>query len=227
MDTPGRVSAQCGGERERMMGVWAAHLDDERVLKHGIPHDPQPLVLHARPDVGHGQGPPRGWADLADRAAHRLLLPSHEVLAGALCLRHPEGRGVVTRGLNPARFPAWGLARSSEDPTASPGRHHPGPGVDDGRRTPSRTGSGNVFRPFVARSSKCQYKPLWFLRASSVCRAEDWEKREKSRPPLKEERHSPSPWKRDANGSGAVMGSCFFQETIDRHQSEPVQSFLK
>ena len=75
-------------------GWGAAHLDDERVLKHGIPHDPQPLVLHARPDVGHGQGPPRGRADLADRAAHRLLLlPSPGVLAGALGLWHPEVAG--------------------------------------------------------------------------------------------------------------------------------------
>lgn len=159
--TPGPRRCSVGGRARGVAGVRAAHLDDERVLKHGIPHDPQPLVLHSRPDVGHGQGPPRGRADVADRAAHRLLLlPSHEVLTGALGLWHPGGHGESTRGQDPARFPAWGRARSSERPTASPGPHHPDPGVGTGRRAPSEAGRGNLDHPLILRIPKGQYKPL-------------------------------------------------------------------
>lgn len=168
------------GRARRVAGVRAAHLDDERVLKHGIPHDPQPLVLHSRPDVGHGQGPPRRRADVADRAAHRLLLlPSHEVLTGALGLWHPGGHGESTRELDPARFPAWGRARSSEGPTASPGPHHSDTGVGTGRRAPSEAGRGNLGHPLTAKRPKGQYKPLWFLGASSGGRAAVWERRKK------------------------------------------------
>lgn len=69
----------------------SAHLDDERVLKHGVTHDPQPLVLHARTDVCHGQRPSGRRADLADRAAHGLFLlfPSREVLPGLSLIWHP------------------------------------------------------------------------------------------------------------------------------------------
>lgn len=54
--------------------VERTHLDDEVVLQHGIPHHPQPLVLHPGPEVGHGQGPPDRREDLAWGAAHRRWL---------------------------------------------------------------------------------------------------------------------------------------------------------
>lgn len=129
--------------RASSKGWWCvgSHLDDERVLKHGIPHDPQPLVLHARPDVSHGQGPPRGRADLADRAVHRLL-PSHEVVAGALGLWHPGGRRESTRGLSPARFPAWGpraqlLGAHRLDPTTWTPGWAPAAGLPQERGAPT------------------------------------------------------------------------------------------
>ena len=116
--TPRATWVLSEGRARKGGDVWAAHLDNKRVLKHGIAHDPQPLVLHARPDVCHGQGPSWGWADLADGAAHwLLLLPWQEVLAGALDLWHLGGRGESTRGLDAARFPAGGPAGSSEEPT--------------------------------------------------------------------------------------------------------------
>lgn len=102
------------GRAERGRWVWGGpHLDDERILKHGIPHDPQPLVLHARPDVGHGQGPPRGWADLADGAVDRrlLLLPSREVLAGVPGLWHPGGSPGVGPPAGFSALPSLGAGR--------------------------------------------------------------------------------------------------------------------
>lgn len=166
--------------------MGTAHLDDERVLKHGISHDPQPLVLHARLDVGHGQGPPRGWADLADRAAHRrLLLPSRGVVAGGPGFWHPGGHGESASRLDPARFSGGGPVRNSEGPSASPGTHHPDAGVDTGRRAPS-----GARRPHLAQPPRCKeqedlHKPLWFLRASSGRRAADSKRRENQDHPLR------------------------------------------
>lgn len=120
--------------------MWAAHLDDERVLKHGIPHDPQPLVLHARPDVGHSQGPPWGRADLADRAARRLLLLlSQEVLAGAPGLRHPGGAGRAPEGWSRRASQRGGWRRAPRRPTTRPDRTTRTPG---GHPTPDAPRSG-------------------------------------------------------------------------------------
>lgn len=71
-----RRTRRCGprGSVEMPGPVGSTHLDDEVVLQHGIPHHPQPLVLHPGPEVGHGQGPPDRREDLAWGAAHRRWL---------------------------------------------------------------------------------------------------------------------------------------------------------
>lgn len=159
-----------------------SHLDDERVLKHGIPHDPQPLVLHARPDVGHGQGPPRGRADLADGAAHRLLRPSQGVRAGALGLWHPGGRGESTRGWTRCASQLGAPRGAPRSPPLGP--HHLDRGVRPRLRAPSGAGRTSLGSLLVPRRPNGPHGSLWLLTASSGCRAADPGRRESQDHPL-------------------------------------------
>lgn len=173
---PGPRGCSVRGRARKGGGVWAAHLQDERVLKHGIAHDPQPLVLHSRPDVCHGQRPSWGWADLTDGMVHRLLLlPWPEVLVGAFDLWHPGGRRESTWGPDAARFPAAGPLGAL---SGLLGPHYLDPGVGTGRRSCSGTGCANLWRALVSGNPNGPYKSLRSLRASSGHHDADGERRE-------------------------------------------------
>jgi hypothetical protein len=145
------------GERDRAVGVPLAHLDDERVLKHGVPDDPQPLVLHSRADVGHRQGPPRGRADLADRAARwlLLLLPSDGVLTGTLGLRHPGGRG---ESALPQDGESWPRRRTAPPPRQSVPSRTTGTGGDTDAGPPPELSARTSQHLFAVRSLRKMHK---------------------------------------------------------------------
>lgn len=198
-DSAQRRTRRCGprGSVEMPGPVGRTHLDDELVLQHGIPHHPQPLVLHPGPEVGHGQGPPDRREDLAWGAARRRWLRlqgTFQVLFSRAHKVSHRGR-VLGRRSPPGHRLTWAAQRCPPSPSAEPemgaGRGVPkGDGVLTPLATLRRSG-GSLNNP-EGPADRPLCGALRIRQDTTGCPRPVW-----ARWP------AASPWRRDANGAAS------------------------